>query len=81
MLSQGKTIGKAAKDIGVSEHTYYRWCHEYGGIRTDQAKCLKTLEKENDRLKKLVTDWSLDNAMLKNAEEANTAFLASVWSI
>ena len=55
----------------ISDHTYYRWRREYGGIRTEQAKRLKMLEKENDRLKKLVADLSLDNAILKDAAEGN----------
>jgi putative transposase len=53
----------------ISEHTYYRWRKEYGGVRTDQAKRLKLLEKENDRLKRLVADLSMDNAILKDAAE------------
>jgi putative transposase len=54
-----------AKERAISDHTYYRWRREYGGVRTDQAKRLKMLEKENDRLKELVADLSLDNAILK----------------
>ena len=50
-ISQGRTTAQAAKKIGVTEQTYYRWRKEYGGLRTDQAKRLKTLEKENARLK------------------------------
>jgi len=65
LLSQGKTAGEACKQINVSEQTYYRWRKEYGGIGTDQARKLKELEKENGRLKKLVADLSLDNAILK----------------
>ena len=52
-ISQGRTTAQAAKKIGVTEQTYYRWRKEYGGLRTDQAKRLKTLEKENARLKRL----------------------------
>ena len=65
LLSQGQTIAQACKSIGVSEQTYYRWRREYGGMDTTQAKKLKELEKENSRLKKLVADLSLDNAILK----------------
>ena len=71
LLSQGETITLISKKIGVSTHTYYRWRKEYGGLRADQAKKLKTLEKENARLKKLVADLSLDNAILKEAAEGN----------
>ena len=55
----------------VTEQTYYRWRKEYGGMRIEQAKRLKGLEKENTRLKKLVADISLDNAILKEASEGN----------
>jgi putative transposase len=71
LLSQGETIAIVSRKIGVSAHTYYRWRKEYGGLRVDQAKKLKTLEKENARLKKLVADLSLDNAILKEAAEGN----------
>ena len=67
MLSQGAPIGVVSKKIGVSDHTYYRWRKEYGGMRIDQARRLKELEQENSRLKKLVADLSLDNAILKEA--------------
>ena len=71
LLSQGRSISEVAKELAISDHTYYRWRREYGGIRTDQAKRLKMLEKENGRLKKLVADLSLDNAILKDAAEGN----------
>ena len=71
LLSQGATIGEANRKIGVTEQTYYRWRKEYGGLRIEQAKRLKNLEKENGRLKKLVADLSLDNAILKEATEGN----------
>ncbi|MEJ2048079.1 MAG: IS3 family transposase, partial [Dehalococcoidia bacterium] len=67
LLNQGATIAQASKKIGVSDHTYYRWRNEYGGMRVDQARRLKELEQENSRLKKLVADLSLDNAILKEA--------------
>lgn len=67
LISQGQTIAEAAKAIGVTDHTYYRWRKEYGGLRTDQAQRLKELEVENTRLKKLVADLSLDNAIIKEA--------------
>ncbi len=71
LLSQGRSIREVAKELAISDHTYYRWRREYGGIRTDQVKRLRMLEKENDRLKKLVADLSLDNAILKDAAEGN----------
>jgi putative transposase len=71
LLSQGNTIGVVCKKIGVSDYSYYRWRKEYGGLRVEQAKKLKGLEKENARLKKLVADLSLDNAILKEAAEGN----------
>ena len=71
MLSQGATLSVILKKIGVSDATYYRWRKEYGGIRVDQARRLKELEQENSRLKKLVADLSLDNAILKEAARGN----------
>jgi len=65
ILSQGQTIAQACKAIEISEQTYYRWRREYGGMDVSQAKQLRELEKENARLKKLVADLSLDNAILK----------------
>ena len=65
LLSQGQTIAQACKAIEISEQTYYRWRREYGGMDVSQAKQLRELEKENARLKKLVADLSLDNAILK----------------
>jgi putative transposase len=64
-LSQGKTVAQVCKKIGVTEQTYYRWRKEYGGMRTEQVKRLKDIEKENARLKKLVANLSLDNEILK----------------
>ncbi|MCP4668829.1 MAG: transposase, partial [Deltaproteobacteria bacterium] len=65
LLSKGATTGEASRKIGVTEQTYYRWRRLYGGMKVEQAKRLKELEKENFRLKKLVADISLDNAILK----------------
>ena len=67
LLSQGTTVGEVCRKIGVTDVTYYRWRKEYGGMRVDQARRLKELEQENSRLKKLVADLSLDNAILKEA--------------
>ena len=69
LLSQGNTVAQACKAIEVSEQTYYRWRKEYGGMTVSQAKQLKEMEKENARLKKLVADLSLDNAILKEVLE------------
>ena len=71
LLSQGATIAVISKKIGVSDHTYYRWRKEYGGMRVGQAHRLKELEQENTRLKRLVADLSLDNAILKEATRGN----------
>ena len=69
LCSQGKTIAEAARQIGVTEQTYYRFRKQYGGMNVTDAKNLKELEKENTRLKKLVADLSLDNAILKDVAE------------
>jgi transposase-like protein len=71
LLSQGSTVALISKKIGVSEQTYYRWRKEYGGMRVDQAHRLKELEQENSRLKKVVADFALDNAILKEAARGN----------
>ncbi len=70
-INQGISIAEAGRKIGITEQTYYRWRREYGGLRIEQARKLKNLEKENARLKKLVADLSLDNAILKEAAEGN----------
>jgi putative transposase len=67
-----RALGRAVcKLLGVTEQTYYRWRKEYGGLKTDQAKKLKELEKENARLKKLLADAELDKAILKEAASGN----------
>ncbi len=70
-LAKGRTVGEVAKQLGVTEQTYYRWRKEYGGLKTDQAKRLKELERENARLKKVVADLALDKAILKEAANPN----------
>jgi putative transposase len=70
--SQGSALAVIWKKIGVSDCTYYRWRKEYGGMRIDQARRLKELEQENSRLKRLVADLSLDNAILKEASRGNS---------
>jgi len=70
-LAKGQPVGAVVRRLGITEQTYYRWRKEYGGLRTDQARRLKELEKENARLKKLVADQALDNAILKEAARPN----------
>jgi len=70
-LAKGKSVPLACKQIGVTQQTYYRWRKEYGGLKLDQAKKLKSLEKENARLKKLVADMALDNDILREAASGN----------
>jgi len=70
-LAKGQTTGEVVRKLGITEQTYYRWRKEYGGLRLDQAKRLKELEKENARLKKLLAEQSLDNAILKEAASGN----------
>ncbi len=69
LLSQGKSIGEACKQLGVSEQTYYRWRKSYGGMKVDQAKRLKELEAENARLKRAVADLTVDKLILKEVAE------------
>ena len=66
-IAQGMTAAEAARKIGVSEQTYYRWRKEYGGMQVEQAKRLRTLEQENVRLKRLVAEKELDIQILKEA--------------
>lgn len=71
LLGQGKTVMEAAKVLGVTDVTYYRWRQEYGGLTTPQAKRLKELEKENERLRKAVSDLTLDKMILQEAARGN----------
>jgi transposase-like protein len=66
-LAQGTALAQACKDLAITEQTYYRWRKEYGGVKLDQARRLKELEKENARLKRLLADAELDKAILKEA--------------
>ena len=70
-LARGKKVPQVCKQLEVTEQTYYRWRKEYGGLRVDQAKRLRDLERENTRLKKLVADMALDNDILKEAASGN----------
>jgi transposase-like protein len=71
LISQGKSVREASRQIGITEQTYYRWRKEYGGMDISQAKRLKDLEKENQRLKKLVADQALDLSILKEVNRGN----------
>ena len=70
-LAQGRKTPEVCKKLGVTEQTYYRWRREYGGLKVDQAKRLKELEKENSRLKKLLAEAEVDKAILKEAASGN----------
>ena len=70
-LAKGQSVATVCKQLEVTEQTYYRWRKEYGGLKVDQAKRLKDLEKENSRLKRLLADAHLDNAILKEVAEGN----------
>jgi putative transposase len=70
-LAKGTKVPQVCRKLGVTEQTYYRWRKEYGGVRTDQVKRFKELEKENGRLKRVVADLTLDNAILKEAAYPN----------
>jgi putative transposase len=67
LTSQGKTVGEVCRALAISDQTYYRWRKEYGGMGTEQAKRLKELETENARLRGVVADLTIDNAILKEA--------------
>lgn len=71
LQAKGESIAEVCRQISVSEQTYFNWRKEYGGLRVDQAKRFKQLEEENARLKKLVADLSMDNAILKEAARGN----------
>jgi transposase-like protein len=70
-VADGKSVGRAVREIGVTDHTYYRWRREYGGLNLDQARRLKKLEQENARLKRTIADLALDKQILKEAAEGN----------
>jgi putative transposase len=71
LLAKGGSVADAAKAIGVTEQSYYRWRREYGGLKTDQARRLKELERENARLRKAVAELTLDKLILKEAASGN----------
>ncbi len=73
-LAQGRTVGEVCRGLGVSAASFYRWRAEYGGLKVDQARRLKDLERENARLKRAVAELTLDKLILKEAASGN------VWS-
>jgi transposase-like protein len=70
-LANGKSVREVCRELGVSEQTYYRWRREYGGMKANQAKRMKELEKENRHLKQAVADLTVDNLILKEAAKGN----------
>ena len=71
LLAKGISVSQASKQIGVSEQTYYRWRKEYGGLKVEQAKRFKEIEKENGRLRRAVADLTLDKLILQEAAQGN----------
>ena len=71
LIGQGKTIPEAAKELGISEQTYHRWRNQYGGMKANDAKRLKELERENAQLKRIVADQVLENQALKEIARGN----------
>lgn len=71
MHSNGMTLAEIVRQLQISDVTYYKWRKEYGGLRVDQAKRLKTLEQENERLRKIIAELLIDNSILKEAARGN----------
>lgn len=71
LTSQGASVADAIRQVGVTEVTYYRWRNEYGGLKTDQVRRIKELEKENQRLRTAVSDLTLDKLILQEASKGN----------
>ena len=71
LLGKGQSVGEVCRQLEITDVTYYRWRSEYGGLRVDQAKRLKEIEIENTRLRKVVADLTIDNAILKEASRGN----------
>jgi len=71
LVGQGQSVADAVRSIGVTDVTYYRWRREFGGLKTDQVKRMKELELENQRLRKAVSDLTLDKLILKEAASGN----------
>ena len=71
LVSQGQSVADAIRQIGVTEVTYYRWRQEFGGLKSDQVKRLKNLEAENTRLRRAISDLTLDKLILQEAARGN----------
>ena len=71
LVSQGRSVAEAVRSIGVTQFTYYRWRKEFGGLKSDQVKRLKELEKDNERLRKAVSDLTLEKLILREAASGN----------
>jgi transposase-like protein len=71
LTSQGQSVSEAIRSIGISEVTYYRWRQEFGGLKSDQVKRLKELEAENNRLRRAISDLTLDKLILQEAARGN----------
>ena len=71
LVGNGKTVEEAVRQLGISDATYYKWRREYGGLQLDQAKRYRELEQENQRLRKVVADLTIDNSILKEAARGN----------
>ncbi len=71
LTSQGQSVAEAVRSIGITEVTYYRWRREYGGLKSDQVKRLKALERENGRLRRAISDLTLDKLILQEAARGN----------
>ena len=70
-MAKGQTLAEVVRQLGISDATYYKWRREYGGLHVDQAKRYKELEQENQRLRKVIADLTLDNSILKEAARGN----------
>ncbi len=70
-LSKGQSVAQVCRSLGITEQTYYRWRNEYGGLKVDQARRLKELERENSRLKRAVAELTVDKLILREAAEGN----------
>ena len=84
LLAKGQNVGQVSRALGITEQTYYRWRKEYGGLKVTQAKRLKELERENARLRKAVSDLTLDKLILKEALEGNyraPSAVGAVWGV
>ena len=79
LVSQGQGVADAVRSIGVTEVTYYRWRQEYGGLKTDQVRRLKELEAENARLRRAVSDLTLEKLILKEAAAGNSFSIRGAW--